>query len=90
MNVISCSTQRKQKNREEYFIKKEEAKQELQRVIMNERIKHIKKKKYEGIKGRKHSDEESDLRMSNDSFEHRQHVIEGISGIVQPSHQNNP
>lgn len=66
MNVISCSTEKKQANREEYFIKKEEAKQELQRIIMNERVKHINKKKHDGIKGKHHvySDEDSDLKMS--------------------------
>lgn len=79
---------RKQKNREEYFIKKEEAKQELQRVIMNERVKHINKKKHEGLKGmgKAYSDEESDLKMSNESFEGRQHLIEGVTGVIQPSH----
>jgi len=55
---------------------------------MNERVKHINKKKHEKIEGDywAHSEEESDLHMANDSFENRQHIIEGVTGLIQPSH----
>jgi hypothetical protein len=49
VNVISCNQERKKVNRDKYEIQKEYKKQELHKVIMNERIKHIKKKKVDNI-----------------------------------------
>ena len=47
LNVMSCNTERKRKNRLTFDVEREEKKQELQKVIMAERLRHIKRKKKE-------------------------------------------
>lgn len=79
MNVISCNTDWKLINREAYDIKWEEKKQELHRIIMNERVKHIWKKQQDGALKAPYSDEESDMPLSDEG---RQHIIEGPTGLI--------
>jgi len=79
MNVISCNSERKISNREAYDIKREEKKQELHRIIMNERVKHIRKKEQDGVVQKPMSDEESDMPLSDEG---RQHIIEGPTGLI--------
>lgn len=82
MNVISCNTERKLVNWEAYDIKREEKKQELHRIIMNERVKHIWKKQQEGTIARPYSDEESDMKMSDDEGRTIGRNIEGPTGLI--------
>lgn len=89
LNVISCNTERKKANREVYDVKREEKKQELHKLIMEERVKHIKRKKLARAKGnREASDEESDGDKTDGSEEERLGVIKGADDNIQPSHQN--
>lgn len=82
VNVISCNQERKKVNRDKYEIQKEYKKQELHKVIMNERIKHIKKKKVDNIHKGVWEDleEESDANLSDDSYGIQQHVVTGVNG----------